>query len=1063
MIEDKHSEPAHCAAATRHADSQSGSSMTPERWEQVKRLFEAAQELSPAERAPFLNGACPDDPELRNEVESLLSGDRHAGDFLEKPILAEAAETENVAIRVGTLSLGQVLSGRFRVIRFLGQGGMGEVYEARDLDLGERVALKTIRPEIASQPLTMARFKQEIQLARRVTHPNVCRMFDLGRHRPPPANDPSAGVVTFLTMELLEGETLAARLRRVGRMTTAEALPLVQQMAEALAAAHDVGVVHRDFKPGNVMLVPAKSGDGKERAVVTDFGLAKAVVAAEQATSEGPASAVTASGHMIGTLAYIAPEQLQGCEATTASDIYALGLVMYEMVAGKHPFPSDALFGGAYQRLTQPPPSPRVHVPDLDPQWEQAIMSCLEVDPGKRFASARSLAVALSSPRAVAEMPALERGEGSSSPLVGTRAVQQADVAASPATAGSVQALKGSGATPSGRTAVGTLRSAQGQAPPLHDSEVIAGLVQRHQKTIIALAAGMVIAAALIYNLYRAASHAPASPAALGLTRVTGSGDVRQADISPDGKYVAFVRQTAGGQSLWLKQLATDSDVQIATLGEDQCPGLAFSPDGSYVYFVRQKPLNPNGDLYQVPALGGSARRMLAGISGPPTFSPDGQRIAFVRETIDEFSLLTASLDGSGERTLAPYKETEWMVIQRVAWSPDGKTLAFAHFRSQGVLTTIGAEGGPARPVAGANWNWISDFAWLPGSRHLIVAGIAQGESGTVATLQLYEESTEGGKVRQITHDLSRYTGVRASADGKTLLALQNQVLATLQVARPGKESEARTLSAGNQNGDGDNGLAWTPDGKIVYCSVHNGRYDLWEMGSDGSNPQRLTNNDTSSGSYDLVVSPRGDFVAFVQQDRSNRWNIWRVDMDGTNLKQLTQGRSDGSPTVSPDGQWVVFSRDQGGKVTLMKVPSGGGPATQLTDYNSIWPSVSPDGKWIAFGYSPGQNQPVSIAVVPFAGGQPAKVFPLPATSQYPDVWTPAPLIWTPDGHAISFLNSANGVNNIWEQPVTGGPPKPVTHFTSDNIFSFDWSRDGRLALSRGTDTTDAVLIKNFR
>jgi len=189
---------------------------------------------------------------LRHEVESLLSGDRLAGDFLEKPILADATKTESAAIRVGTLSLRQVLSGRFRVIRFLGQGGMGEVYEARDLDLGEPVALKTIRPEIATEPHTMARFKREINLARRVAHPNVCRTFDLERHRPPPGTDPSAGEVTFLTMELLEGETLAARLRRVGRIAAAEALPLVQQMAEALAAAHEVGVVHRDFKPGNV-------------------------------------------------------------------------------------------------------------------------------------------------------------------------------------------------------------------------------------------------------------------------------------------------------------------------------------------------------------------------------------------------------------------------------------------------------------------------------------------------------------------------------------------------------------------------------------------------------------------------------------------------------------------------------------------------------------------------------------------------------------------------------------------------------------------------------------------
>jgi eukaryotic-like serine/threonine-protein kinase len=1004
--------------------------MDVERRERVKQLIEAALEREESERLPFLSQACQNDEELRREVQALLSGEKKPGDLLPVPAPGLPLTTPTSDNPPSTFSPGEIISGRFRVLRLIGRGGMGEVYEARDLDRDVRVALKTIRPEIASDPKTLARFKQEIELALRVAHRNVCRVHDLERHQPPQGSGKPE--IVFLTMELLEGETLADRLRRQGRMTCEEALPLIRQMADGLVAAHSVGVIHRDFKPGNVMLVPEKPTGVDARilsdqttqwveqapseprplqcplrVVITDFGLARTTEAA--GSIHDASASLTAVRHIIGTPDYMAPEQLEGREAAPASDIYALGLVIYEMITGHQPFPGDP-----YRRLREPPSPPRLHVPALDPHWEAVILRCLEIDPAQRFASARDLATA------VAAM--------SSSPL----------------------------GTPFSAAAVGT--------PPLQDSQVIAGLAKRHQKAVFALiAAGMVIVAALIYAFYRAASHAPASPATLEFARVTGSGDLQQADISPDGKYVAYVRETAGKQSLWLKQVATDSDVQIATLGEDRCPGLAFSPDGSYVYFVRQKPLKRNGDLYQVPALGGSARRKLAGISGPPAFSPDGQRIAFVRETLSEFSLLTASLDGSGERTLASYKETEWIGTQRVAWSPDGKTLAFAHFSPQPVLTTIGAEGGPARPLAGAYWNWILDLTWLPGSRHLVVAGSPQGEFGTVATSQLYEVSVEGGEVRQITQDLSRYIGVRASADGKTLLALQEQILATLQVARPGQESEATTCSAGNQNGDGDNGLAWTPDGKIVYCSVHNARYDLWEIGADGSNPQRLTNNDASSGSFNPVVSLRGGFIAFVQHDRSNRWNIWRVDMDGGNLKQLTQGRSDGDPSVSPDGEWVIFSQDRGGEVTLMRVPSGGGAALQLTNYNSIWPSVSPDGKWIALGYSLGENQPVSLAVIPFAGGQPAKVFPLPGAGQSAVVWTPAALLWTPDGNAISFLNSVNGVDNIWEQPMTGGPPKPVTHFTSGRIFAFDWSRDGRLALSRGTDTTDAVLIQSFR
>jgi Tol biopolymer transport system component len=592
------------------------------------------------------------------------------------------------------------------------------------------------------------------------------------------------------------------------------------------------------------------------------------------------------------------------------------------------------------------------------------------------------------------------------------------------------------------------------------DSQMIAGLVKRHKKAIMGLVAGgIVIAAVIIYALYRASIHAPAPPAALEFTRVTGSGDVQQADISPDGKYVAYVRGTRGKQSLWVRQLATESDVQIATMGEDSCPGLAFSPDGSYVYFVRRDPLKPSGDLYQVPALSGTPRKVLAGISGPPAFSPDGQRVAFVRSnSAGEDSLLTASLDGSGERVLASYKVPEGIAGYRATWSPDGKALVF-YLQDQTVLTTIAAEGGPAQPVAGAHWIGILDLTWLPGSRNLLVAGVSGDRTTSGTGSQLYEVSLGGSAPRRITHDLSSYGGARVSADAKTLLTLQHQVLATVQVATPATEFEAKTLSTGNQTSDGQWGLAWTPDGKIVYSSSHNGHGDLWEMGADGSNLQRLTSNELSRDAWWPELSLRGGFIAFARWDPSGPINIWRVDMDGGNLKQLTQGKFDVLPAISPDGRWVVFTSAQGGKYALMKVSSGGGPGSQLTDYTSWSPSVSPDGKWGACLYYTGQNQPLSLALVPFAGGQPAKVFPLPATV----AGDLSGIHWTPDGRAISFINSVNGVGNIWEQPMQGGPPKAVTHFTSDKIFRFDWSRDGRLALSRGTDTTDAMLIKNFQ
>ncbi len=587
------------------------------------------------------------------------------------------------------------------------------------------------------------------------------------------------------------------------------------------------------------------------------------------------------------------------------------------------------------------------------------------------------------------------------------------------------------------------------------DSAVIAGLVKRHKKSLTALLVAVtMIAATLVYVLYRAANRAPSPPVALQFTRVTSSGDVQRADLSPDGKYVVYVRWTGGKDSIWLRQLATDRDVQIVALDQAYCRGLAFSPDGSYVYFVRRDPLSRSGDLYQVPALGGIPRKMpAAGISGSPAFSPDGQRVAFVRDTNSDDSLVVASLDGSGERVLISYKRPEGIAPYRVAWSPDGKTLAFCHYSPNWVLTTIPVEGGPAQPVAGAQGNsGILDLTWLPKNRHLLVAGVF-GES---PTSQLYEVSLSAGTPRQITHDLTNYGGVRVRADAATVLALQDQVFAAIEVVTPGQEAETRSLSAGDQNDDGRSGLAWTPAGRIVYYSAPNARADLWEVGADGSPPQRLT---SSSGGWDLgdpAVAPRGDFIALTRWDETIQTRIWRMDMDGSNLKQLSDGTQDVLPAISPDGKWIIFTRLAGGNYTLMKVPSEGGPETQMTDYGSRGPSVSPDGKWIACEYFPGRNQPTSVAVIPFAGGPPAKVFALPRSYEQP-------IRWTPDGRAVSFINSVNGVDNIWQQSLSGGPPEPVTHYPSGKIFYFDWSHDGRVALSRGTEPSDALVIKNFR
>lgn len=271
---------------------------------------------------------------------------------------------------------------------------MGEVYEAEDKELDERVALKTARLDGSQTAQEIERFRREIQLARRVTHANVCRTFDVFRHI---ANSPGgdSSEIVLISMELLLGQTLHERIVTAGQFHTSQALPLVEQLCAGLGAAHQVGVVHRDFKSKNVMLVspgsstpPGRQSDfGAYRAVITDFGLAHA-----EAHDGGT---LTRIGDFLGTPAYMAPEQLDGGLITPATDVYALGIVIYEMLTGLLPFSADTPLAAALKRLTEPAPSPRVHVPDLDPKWEITVARCLERLPERRFANTADIVRAL--------------------------------------------------------------------------------------------------------------------------------------------------------------------------------------------------------------------------------------------------------------------------------------------------------------------------------------------------------------------------------------------------------------------------------------------------------------------------------------------------------------------------------------------------------------------------------------------------------------------------------------------------------------------------------------------
>ncbi|HEX9918342.1 MAG TPA: serine/threonine-protein kinase, partial [Pyrinomonadaceae bacterium] len=292
--------------------------MNAERWQRIKSLFAAAQDIEPAERDGFLADACADDPELRREVERLIDSSDDAGSFMERPAAAAVAsmfEDKQTLMarhttggsRGGKFVAGTVLANRYRIVGLLGRGGMGEVFKAEDIKLNQTVALKFLPDRLEKDSSALSRFHSEVRVARQVSHPNVCRVFDIGesdsRH--------------FLSMEFIDGDDLSSLLRRIGRLPSDKAVEVSRQLCFGLAAIHEAGILHRDLKPANVII------DSRGRARITDFGIA------------GIEEELTGGEIRVGTPAYMSPEQITGEEVSQKSDIYSLGLLLYEIFTGK--------------------------------------------------------------------------------------------------------------------------------------------------------------------------------------------------------------------------------------------------------------------------------------------------------------------------------------------------------------------------------------------------------------------------------------------------------------------------------------------------------------------------------------------------------------------------------------------------------------------------------------------------------------------------------------------------------------------------------------------------------
>lgn len=294
------------------------------------------------------------------------------------------------------------------------------------------------------------------------------------------------------------------------------------------------------------------------------------------------------------------------------------------------------------------------------------------------------------------------------------------------------------------------------------------------------------------------------------------------------------------------------------------------------------------------------------------------------------------------------------------------------------------------------------------------------------------------------------------STSDLSFAAVRSERVVNLWVAPNEDTRGARQITSGAQRQDGTRGLAWTPDGKILYYSEASGNQDICVMEADGTGNKQLSPN--ARRNRDAAVSPDGRYIVW-ESNRTGNNNIWRMDRDGGALKQLTRGIGEYYPQISPDGNWVVYMGDsKEGLSTLWKVAIDGGDPVQLSDKLSGPPDISPDGKMIAANYLDEASDRRKIAVIPFEGGVPIRLIDTLARP------VRSFIRWTPDGRALAYVGSGNAVSNIWAQPLAGGEPKQPNDFKDQRIFNFAWSRDGKkLALSRGVVNSDVVLISGFK
>ena len=965
-------------------------------WARLKEVFAGARAL-PADRRPaYLAEACDGNEALRQEVESLLASDERAKSFLEAPAVVRGDDT-----RV-TRSLEGQRIGPYQIASRIGAGGMGEVYQARDTTLNRQVAIKVLLPAVASDPDRLARFRREARVLASLNHPHIAQIHGFE----------DADGVHALVMELVEGPTLADRIVS-GAIPINEALAIASQIADALEAAHEQGIIHRDLKPANIKV----REDGTVK--VLDFGLAKGLDVPSSAgvdVMQSPTLSAHATeiGLILGTAAYMSPEQARGKAVDRRADLWAFGCVLYEMLTRQRAFGGDNPTDVLAAVVTTEPEWTRL--PAETPAAIRTLLRrCLEKNRARRLDSATAAR--------------LEIDDALATPAAQTVVDPER-----------IQSL-GTAAPPSDRA---SLRRRQRQWT------MIAGVA----------AVAVLVAAGGVWRLWQQDYFWRNPLANATVERLTDfEGEEVDAAISPDGKFTVFLSDRDGPIHAWASQIGSGEFVNISKGHSIVYNGTirytGFSGDGAQVWFMQGREPKGLNSSWMAPALGGTPRPFVdPGMN--PTWSPDGKSLAY-HTNEDGDPIFIADRNGSNPRRI--FVAQPGVHCHYLTWSPDGRFIYFV----RGIPPTeemdiwrvpVSRSNTAATPERITAHNARVEYpAWLD-ARTLIYSAAAEDGSGR----WLYAMDVEHRIPHRVSSGIAeQYLSVAVSETRPRRLvatiATPSASLWSVPVSdRVQADADATRVAVPNTRASGPR---FAP-GYLAFLSSKGGANGLWKL--EGGAALELWRGDEGGVVAPPAISPDGRLICFSYRKQGTA-RLYVMNANGTNVRALADSFDvRGAASWSPDGKWVAVAANQGDGTRLFKIPLDGGQPVRLLDTRSYNPVWSPDGRFIVYSEQQGAGSFQVKAITP------DKVpVPLPEFQVGYTIATPYRFI--PNGKALIALEGNLGAQNFFWVDLEGGQQRQMTDFKAGFVIqNFDVSPDGKqIVFDRLRDNSDIVLMNLAR